>query len=187
MLFEYETERLTLKIIKPEAAAEVLDFYMRDKELFEMYEPERIAGFYTMERQKQIIAYEYNAAVKGSLFRYYVYRKQKPGRIIGTICFHHIQGGFSSSCEIGYKFSSAYHHMGYATEALGKITELIFTDLRLHRIMAWALPDNTASTRLLQRVGFCYEGISRDYLFLQGAWRDHAQYSMINSYISSMS
>lgn len=180
MQFKYETERLILKIIEPEEAAEVLDFYLRDKELFEKYEPERIAGFYTLERQAQIVAYEYNAAVKGSLFRYYVYRKQDRRRIIGTICFHHIQGGFSSSCEIGYKFSSAYQHMGYATEALQTITRLIFTDLKLHRIMAWALPDNLASARLLQRVGFCQEGVSRDYLFLQGAWRDHAQYSMIN-------
>lgn len=187
MLFEYETERLILKVIKPDEALAVLDFYLRDKELFEKYEPERIAGFYTPERQKQIISYEYNTAVQGSMFRYYVYRKQDRKRIIGTICFHHIQGGFSSSCEIGYKFSSAYHHMGYATEALGKITELIFTDLQLHRIMAWALPDNLASARLLQRVGFCFEGISRDYLFLQGAWRDHAQYSMINNYASSAS
>lgn len=187
MLFEYETKRLILRIIKPDEALQVLDFYFRDKELFERYEPERIAGFYTLERQKQIIAYEYNTAVKGSMFRYYVYRKADAGKIIGTICFHHIQGGFSSSCEIGYKFSSAYHHMGYATEALGKVTELIFTDMRLHRIMAWALPDNQASARLLQRVGFCFEGISRDYLFLHGAWRDHAQYSRINDYVSSSS
>lgn len=181
MLFEYQTDRLILKIIRPEQAAQVLDFYFRDKELFEKYEPERIQGFYTLERQKQIAAFEFNSAVKGSMFRYYVYRKQAPDQIIGTICFHHIQGGFSSSCEIGYKFSSAYHHMGYATEALGTITDLIFSDMRLHRIMAWALPDNEASARLLQRVGFCYEGICRDYLFLHGAWRDHAQYSLINS------
>ena len=35
MLFAYETERLLLKIIKPDQADAVLDFYMRDKELFE--------------------------------------------------------------------------------------------------------------------------------------------------------
>lgn len=39
MLFAYETERLLLKIIKPDQADAVLDFYMRDKELFEKFEP----------------------------------------------------------------------------------------------------------------------------------------------------
>lgn len=180
MQFEYETKRLILKIIEPEEADRVLDFYLRDKELFEKYEPERMQGFYTLERQRQIIRFEYNSAVKGTLFRYYVYRRQAREQIIGTICFHHIQGGYSSSCEIGYKFSSAYQHRGYATEALTAITGYIFSDLKLHRIMAWALPDNQASARLLARAGFCYEGISRDYLFLQGAWRDHAQYSLIS-------
>ena len=35
MLFQYETDRLILKILKPECALQVLDFYNRDKELFE--------------------------------------------------------------------------------------------------------------------------------------------------------
>ena len=47
MLFAYETERLLLKIIKPDQADAVLDFYMRDKELFEKFEPDRMPNFYT--------------------------------------------------------------------------------------------------------------------------------------------
>lgn len=45
MLFAYETERLLLKIIKPDQADAVLDFYMRDKELFEKFEPDRMPNF----------------------------------------------------------------------------------------------------------------------------------------------
>ncbi|MCM1106171.1 MAG: GNAT family N-acetyltransferase [Blautia sp.] len=179
MQFEYKTERLILKIVRPEAAEQVLDFYLRDKELFERYEPERIPGFYTVEKLRQLTALEYNAAIKGNIFRFYIYRKGHAEQIIGTICFHDIQKG-ASRCEIGYKFSSEYHHKGYATEALCAITQAIFRELGLHRIMAWALPDNVASARLLARVGFTYEGISRDFLFIQGRWRDHAQFSMIN-------
>ena len=152
MLFAYETERLLLKIIKPDQADAVLDFYMRDKELFEKFEP----------------------------FRSYVYEKEHPERIIGTICVHHITRGFSEQCEVGYKFSSAYHHRGYATESLRFIMDLVFRDLKLHRAMAWALPDNTASIRLLERVGFVYEGICHDYMMLNQKWRDHAQFCMIN-------
>lgn len=180
MQFKYETDRLILKIVRANAAGQVLDFYLRDKELFEQYEPDRIPDFYTIKKLSQLITLEYNAAIDGTIFRYYAYRKLCPNQIIGTVCFHDIQRGNASRCEIGYKFSSAYHRMGYATEALRAITIAIFRELDLHRIMAWALPDNEASARLLVKTGFVREGISRDHLFLQGRWRDHAQFSLIN-------
>ena len=159
MLFAYETERLLLKIIKPDQADAVLDFYMRDKELFEKFEPDRMPNFYTRQFQRQMLLFEYNMAVQGTLFRFYVYEKEHPERIIGTICVH---------------------HRGYATESLRFIMDLVFRDLKLHRAMAWALPDNTASIRLLERVGFVYEGICHDYMMLNQKWRDHAQFCMIN-------
>ena len=51
MLFEYKTDRLILKILSPEAAPMVLDFYLRDQELFERYEPKRSENFYTIMYQ----------------------------------------------------------------------------------------------------------------------------------------
>lgn len=179
MLFDYETERLVLKIIKPDQGAAVLDFYLRDKELFEQFEPERMVNFYTTQFQKQMLLFEYNMAVQGTLFRFYVYEKENRDRIIGTICVHHIVRGFSSRCEVGYKFSSAYQHKGYAYETLRFVTDLVFKELKLHRIMAWALPDNEPSIRLLKECGFVYEGICHDYMLLQGQWRDHAQFSLL--------
>ena len=41
MLFAYETERLLLKIIKPDKAEALLDFYMRFKELSVQIDPYR--------------------------------------------------------------------------------------------------------------------------------------------------
>jgi ribosomal-protein-alanine N-acetyltransferase len=72
------------------------------------------------------------------------------------------------------------HHRGYATEALQFLTDQIFGDMKLHRITAWVLPDNRPSIRLLERIGFAYEGISRGYLYMHGEWMDHAQYSMLS-------
>ena len=68
MLFAYETERLLLKIIKPDQADAVLDFYMRDKELIEKFEPDRMPNFYTRQFQRQMLLFEYNMAVQGTLF-----------------------------------------------------------------------------------------------------------------------
>ena len=179
MLVEYETERLILKTLKPEQAPQVLDFYLRDKELFEKYEVDRLPDFYTVKFQKQVLSFEGKMMKQGSLYRFYVYQKENPGQIIGTIGVHHISHGYFSNCEIGYKFSSSIHHMGYATETMRKVTGLLFEELGLHRIVAWVQPDNVSSIRLLERTGFKREGICRDYLKLQGEWVDHAQYSLL--------
>lgn len=181
MLLAYETSRLLLKIIHADQAEAVLDFYFRDKELFETYEPDRMQNFYTLQYHRQMLIFEYNMAVQGKLFRFYIYEKSSPDRIIGTICVHHINRGYSGSCEVGYKFSSEVHRRGYAAEALSLIMQLVFCDLKLHRALAYVLPDNEASIRLLERVGFVREGISRGHLLLHGRWEDHVQYSMLET------
>ena len=45
MFFDYETPRLLLKVLRADCAPQVLDFYNRDKELFEMYGDRPCAGF----------------------------------------------------------------------------------------------------------------------------------------------
>lgn len=181
MLFVYETNRLILRVPKPDAAAAVLDFYLRDRAYFEQFEPDRPNQFYTLNFQKAMLRFEYNAAIKLHSVRFYVFSKSTPDRVIGTICFRNIQSSVYSSCEIGYKFSTDSQHQGYATEAMEKVLDIIFDDLQLHRVMAMVLPDNIPSIRLLVRLGFLCEGISREHMQLQGVWRDHAQYCLLAS------
>ncbi len=180
MLFIYETNRLILRILGPDAAPQVLHFLLKDQELFERYEGERVPQFYSIKFQRNTLQQEYNLACRGLHVRFYVFRKEDPGTIIGTVCFHNIQTFLYSCCELGYKFSSEYHHRGYASEAVEKGIDVMFTELRLHKIMAWAIPNNTPSVRLLQSLGFQLEGISRDRLYMHNCWYDHAQYSLIS-------
>jgi len=55
--------------------------------------------------------------------------------------------------EIGYIFSPVYHGKGYATESLARILQHGFEDLNAHRIIADSYPENTASWKLLERLG----------------------------------
>ena len=48
-----------------------------------------------------------------------------------------------------------------------------------HRIEAACLPQNVASISLLERNGFQREGFARAYLKIDGAWRDHVLYALI--------
>lgn len=179
MLFEYQTQRLILKILAPENAPLVLDFYLRDRELFERYETERSTDFYTLPYQRKVLSYEYSTALKMQTIRFYVFLKENPSQIIGTVCFHGITRAFYQTCEIGYKFSSAFHGHGYACEAISFCLCLAFDDLNLHRVTALVCQGNYPSVRLLEGLGFHLDGICRDYLYLNGKWQDHALYSLL--------
>lgn len=179
MLFEYETNRLILKIMKPDNAQQVLNFFLEDREYFEKYEPDRVPHFYSLAHQKSLLRCEYNLAANGTVFRYYICTKDEPNRIIGTICFHNIQPSLYSSCEVGYKFLQSVQHRGIASEAMECLLTAIFHEQHLHRVYAMVEPDNQPSLCFLQRHGFEKEGCCREFAFLHGAWRDYLMYARL--------
>ncbi|CDF42433.1 ribosomal-protein-alanine acetyltransferase putative [Roseburia sp. CAG:182] len=176
----YETDRLILKVLRPEAAKKVLCFYLDNKELFEKYEASRPDNFYTVKYQKSVLLCEYNLTVQLSAVRFYVFLKDDPDRIIGTICFRDITRSIYDSCEVGYKFDERFWHHGYAMEALIEGIDIMFGDLGLHRITACVMPGNTPSIRLLESLYFKCEGLLRQNARIQGEWADHYLYSLIH-------
>lgn len=179
MNMEYHTKRLILKILPPHALSEVLNFQIRNRELFEQYEPTRPENFYSISYQKSLLTCEYNLAIKLSSVRFYVFLQDDPHTIIGTICLHNIKRGAYCCCEIGYKFDSAYHRQGYAREAMTKILCISFFELDLHRVFARVMPDNFPSINLLKSLGFEQEGLERECIEIQGKWTDHLRFSLI--------
>lgn len=179
MLFEYETDRLLLRVLRGDSAKEVLDFFLEDQEYFEKYEPDRVPHFYSIAHQKSLLKCEYNLAVSGSVFRYYISFKENPDKIIGTICFHNIAPKLYSSCEVGYKFLQSVQHQGVAAEALDCLLQAVFYELGLHRVTAMVEPDNEPSIRFLERRGFQREGHCHDFAYLHGEWKDYLLYAKI--------
>ena len=179
MLLQYETQRLILKIVGPDYAEDVLQFYLDDKLLFEKYVMDRSPNFYTQTHQQNILQAEYGLALKLQQIRFYVFLKENPSQLIGTVCLYQVSNLYSHA-ELGYKFSSKFHHKGYASEAVEKLIDMAFMELNLHRITAHVQEENLPSIRLLENLGFEKEGICRDYLYLHGSWKDHIQYSLLH-------
>lgn len=178
MLLQYETRRLILKVLGPDYANDVLQFYLNDKELFEKYEADRCPNFYTENYHRNILHLEYGLCLKLTHIRFYVFEKENPETIVGTVSLYEISNTYSKA-ELGYKFSSQHHHKGYASEAVEKILDIAFTELGLHRICARVMEENTPSIRLLLGLGFEKEGVCRDFMKLRGQWVDHVQYSLL--------
>ncbi|HCJ76861.1 MAG TPA: N-acetyltransferase [Roseburia sp.] len=179
MKFTYETDRLILRLLGEEEAPAVLQFYRKNRAVFEPYEAIHPEQFYTESYQRTLLNCELSLTLKHNLIRFYVFRRENPDEIIGTVCFRNIDRSTYYSCETGYRFSPAYWHKGYAREALAFGIQLMFEEFHLHRIEATVMPENTASIRLLESLAFQQEGIAREYALIQGKWEDHIRFALI--------
>lgn len=175
----YETDRLILRVLYESSAPKVLDFYEKNKVIFENVEPERPKNFYTLEYQSALLKCEFDMIVKKQSLRFWIFKKEEPDVIIGTVSFQNIMRSVYQSCLIGYKLDPLYWKQGYAREAIQKAISIVFQELHLHRIEALVLPHNLPSIRLLEHLGFESEGICRSCIFLKQKWTDHLRYSLI--------
>lgn len=104
---------------------------------------------------------------------------QPDGELLGGLTIGLIRRGAAQSCMIGYWMGAKHAGKGHMFAALGLAIPYIFKGLELHRIEAACIPDNDKSIRLLERAGFQREGLLRQYLKINGQWRDHALYSKL--------
>ncbi len=179
MSFQITTDRLKLKIEDAAKAEEILEFYKKNSYLFDQYEPTRPENFYTLAYQKAAVAYEYSEIIKGKTLRYYIYLKNDTP-IIGSINFSRLEHGPFSRVSIGYKLDGDYQKKGYALEACQAAIPVIFSNYNIHRIEARVAPDNTPSIKLLEKLHFQYEGIEYQGVEINGSFRDHYRYSLLN-------
>jgi RimJ/RimL family protein N-acetyltransferase len=80
---------------------------------------------------------------------------------------------------IGYSMDPAYQGLGYATEAAGALVDRLFDRLHVHRVAATLDPENMASARVLERLGFRYEGRARKAAYVRGEWADDDRYAIL--------
>ena len=139
---QYETSRLLLSVSHPDKAAGVLEFYERNRDFLEPYEPVKRPGFYSLDFQRTNLTFEYNSFVKARHLRMWMYLRDRTDVPIGTICFSNFLHGAFSSCMLGYKTDKDHLQQGYMTEALSFLIPLVCREYRFHRIEAYVMPDN---------------------------------------------
>jgi ribosomal-protein-alanine N-acetyltransferase len=100
------------------------------------------------------------------------------GRLIGRCTFHRWDRA-NYRAEIGYGLDVEYWGRGLAREAVGALLEFGFSRMKLHSVEARVDPENEASIRLLERLGFVREGYFRKNFYYCGRFCDTAVYSFV--------
>jgi ribosomal-protein-alanine N-acetyltransferase len=101
--------------------------------------------------------------------------------MVGGLSLGHVRRGVSQAATLGYWMGEPYAGQGYMSRAVRAAIAYGFEKQGLHRIEAACLPNNEPSKRLLERVGFRQEGYARAYLNINGQWRDHLLFALLEA------
>jgi [ribosomal protein S5]-alanine N-acetyltransferase len=169
-----ETPRLIIRHFEPEDWEAVLSYaslpdvmrYLPE----EPFDEQAARRFVNVLVEKRLLLKEepgYLAAVHKS-----------SGNIIGNVAFYSFHG-VPLNYELGYVFHPDYHGQGLASEACYVILRYAFEERNLHRMVATCDPRNTASVRLLERLGMRREAHFVKCLYLKGEWVDEYFYALL--------
>jgi ribosomal-protein-alanine N-acetyltransferase len=100
------------------------------------------------------------------------------GRLVGQLTVGNVVRGAFNSAYVGYWVDEAIAGQGVMPTALALVVDHCFGPARLHRIEANIRPENVASQRVVEKLGFREEGVHQRYLAIDGAYRDHIGYAV---------
>jgi ribosomal-protein-alanine N-acetyltransferase len=100
------------------------------------------------------------------------------GRLVGQMHLFGIAWGSLRSASAGYWVAESVAGQGIAPFALAAACDHAFLVLGLHRVEVNIRPENTASLRVVEKLGFREEGLRRRYLHIDGRWRDHRSFAV---------
>lgn len=104
---------------------------------------------------------------------------KESGKLIGTAGFN----GWDlkqSRGELGYVLSRDYWKQGLMTEAVSRVIQFGFSEMKLVRIEARCNPENYGSFRVMEKCGMQFEGVLRRHILVKGKHEDVRMYSIIS-------
>jgi ribosomal-protein-alanine N-acetyltransferase len=175
---DLRTPRLVVRTLRPGDAAPLLAYQERNAEHLRPWQPSPPKEFYTLAYWERFVATSHGGPDSTRL-RFAAFA---PGaaEVVAIVNLQSIERGVGQVAVLGYSVDRAAQGQGLAREAVGAVVDYAFSTLGLHRIEANYQPNNDRSGKLLRSLGFVVEGYARDYLFIDGGWRDHILTSRTN-------
>jgi len=174
------TARLILRLPEGRDIPEIFRYFQENEERFVPTHPPKETEFFTESFWADRIRKVNSEFKDGKSAKLFLFDVDNDTEIIGTTNLSDITRGVFQACYIGYDLSGGYESQGLMTEGLQAVIDYAFSVLNLHRLMANYQPYNIRSGNVLTRLGFVIEGTAKDYLLINGRWRDHVLTSLTN-------
>jgi len=100
------------------------------------------------------------------------------GEVVGQLNVANILYGSVSSAVIGYWVVPEVAGKGVTPTSVALIVDYLFNVVGLHRAEIDIRPENVASLRVVEKLGFRYEGLKERFIHINGAWRDHYVFAL---------
>lgn len=170
------TPEVQLRIATLDDADALADAYTRSWDHLEPWEPVRPANWFTAAGQREKLAGTLERYKNGLVVPFLLVSED---RVLGAITLNDLVPGPFRNADVGYWLASDAVGRGLMTRAVEAVAEIADTELKLHRIAASTLTNNTASQSVLQRTGFTQIGFAPTYLHIAGVWQDCNLYQRI--------
>ncbi|AHM60644.1 GCN5-related N-acetyltransferase [Flammeovirgaceae bacterium 311] len=169
------THRLNLALVQLEDLPDI-------HELHTLPETDRYNTLGIPESVEQTvnIVQEWIAAAEAEISTAFTFsiRSKETDTFIGLIALKCGKPKFRTG-EVWYKLHVEHWRKGYATEALEKVLDFGFSNLKLHRIEAGCATANTGSIKVLEKAGMLKEGHKRKVLPLKEGWSDNYEFAIL--------
>lgn len=100
------------------------------------------------------------------------------GQLVGQLNVSNILHGSVSSAILGYWISPEAAGKSVTPLAVALVTDYLFNVVGLHRVEIDIRPENSASLRVVEKLGFRFEGLKERYIHINGDWRDHYVFAL---------
>ena len=185
---ELATSRLFVQVPPATAARRVLEYCLRNRGHLEPWEPPRPTEYFTVPFWRRQLAGSRDEFEERQSVRTILVERDRSaadggrsGPVIGVVNISQILRGAFQASVIGYSLDASSQGRGLMGEAIAAVLRYTFEELDLNRVMANYRPENRRSAAVLERLGFEREGFAKEYLYIDGAWRDHVLTSLTRS------
>lgn len=106
------------------------------------------------------------------------------GKIVGQLNVSNILFGSVGSAILGYWIIPEVAGKSITPTAVALVTDYLLGEYGLHRVEIDIRPENESSLRVVEKLGFRYEGTKKGFIHINGDWRDHYVFALIADEVS---
>ena len=166
---------VTLRPIRARDARELDDVLLENRQWLRRWEATDPGGPYRFDTRGLVRALM-NGQRAGTTLPFII---EVDGVLAGQLNVSGITFGSVSSASVGYWISEEFAGRNVTPTAVALATDHCFGPVGLHRIEICIRPENAKSLRVVQKLGYRYEGLRRRYIHIDGDWRDHFCFALV--------